>query len=272
MSARHDSRSARQPRILALDLGSTMTRFCVTGEDEIVSHPTLMLYDRAGKPVAAGWDAWHMALDEPDRLWHPVLGGVVSDADGCANMLRLLLAEAGMSRVDSVALSLPAVAGRQDTARLASVVSVAANAPIVLMRPAVAAAASRDSTGGDLPTGLVVDIGAGVVEVGAFHGRRMGAQAGTKVLTHAFVDEPTLVVGELLRLVNKTLGEVPSTVAEELVKAPVTLIGGAQQSRPLFELICYGLHLDITAADRPETAVVSGLAREVSGMLSHAQC
>jgi hypothetical protein len=232
MSDRHDGRSARQLRILVLDLGSTMTRFCVTGEDEIATHPTLLLYDRAGKPVAAGWTAWHMAVDEPDRLHHPVLGGVVSDVDRCANMLRLLLAEAGMSRVDGVALAVPAVAKREDMVRLAAVVSLAAKAPIALMRLAVAAAASRDSTKGDLPTGLVVDVGAGVIEVGAFHGRRMSAQAGTKVHTHAFVDEPTLVVGELLRLVHKILGEVPSTVADELVDAPVTLIGGAQQSRP----------------------------------------
>jgi hypothetical protein len=107
--------------------------------------------------------------------------------------------------------------------------------------------------------------GGGVIAVGAFYGRRMSAQAGTKVRTHAFVDEPTLVVGELLRLVHQILGQLPDRVAGDLVDAPVTFIGGAQQSRPLLELICYRLHLDITAADRPETAVVSGLAHEVSG-------
>jgi hypothetical protein len=42
-------------RILALDLGTTMTRFCEVGVGQVVSHPTLLLRDRRGRPVAAGW-------------------------------------------------------------------------------------------------------------------------------------------------------------------------------------------------------------------------
>ncbi len=116
-----------------------------------------------------------------------------------------------------------------------------------------------------MPTGLVIDVGASVIEVGAFYGQGEGTIAAAAVYTHAFVDEPALVVGELLRLVHNILGKVPDTVAHDLVGAPVTLIGGAQQSQPLLELICIGLHLDITVDDHAETAVVSGLAHDAGG-------
>jgi uncharacterized membrane protein len=88
-------------RILALNLGTTMTRFCDVGVGQVVSHPTLLLRDRRGRPVAAGWNAWHLALHRPAHLRHPVRRGVVVNAHDCANMLRLLLAEEGLSHLDA---------------------------------------------------------------------------------------------------------------------------------------------------------------------------
>jgi actin-like ATPase involved in cell morphogenesis len=258
-------------RILALDLGTTMTRFCDVGVGQVVSHPTLLLRDRRGRPVAAGWNAWHLALHRPAHLRHPVRRGVVVNAHDCANMLRLLLAEEGLSPLDGVALSLPAVATRVDTKILAAAVRAATGAPIVSMRPAVASAAAHGSNEGDLPTRLICDVGASVIEVGAFHRQRLRVQMGTHVDVHAYVDEPAAAVGELLRLVHNVLGRLRKTVADELIAAPVMLIGGAHQSRPLRELLDTSLHLNLELAEAPETAAVSGLARHVSGTLHRAQ-
>jgi actin-like ATPase involved in cell morphogenesis len=271
MSNTHAGPSARPPRVIALDLGTTMTRFCEVGAGQVVSHPTLLLRDASGRPVAAGWNAWHMTLNQHDRLRHPIRGGLIVDAHDCSNMLRLLLAEEGLSRIDGVALTVPAIASRVDTTALASAVRAATGAPILLMRPAVAAAAARDSIGGKAPIGLICDVGASVIEVGAFHRQRMRAQAGTHVDTHAYIDEPAVAVGELLRLVHNVLGRLRRAVADELIAAPVILIGGAYQSRPLLELIYTALHLNIEVAEAPETVAVSGLAQGVSGMLHRAR-
>jgi hypothetical protein len=263
--------AAPQARIIALDVGTTMTRFCVVGAGEVVSHPTVLLTDRAGRAVATGWNAWHMTLDKPRRLRSPVAGGVVVDVTGCANMLRLLLAEEGLSRIDGVALTIPAVANRIDTMMLASAVRAATGAPILVMRPAVAAAAARDGVDAQTRTGLLCDVGASVIEVGAFHRQRLRAQAGTQVDTHAYIDEPAVAVGELLRLIHTVLGRLREADTDQLIAAPVTLIGGAQQSRPLLELIYTAVHLDIELAHEPESAAVSGLARRVRATVHRAQ-
>jgi actin-like ATPase involved in cell morphogenesis len=265
-------KTVHRPRIVAIDLGTTTTRIQVVGEDRVWSEPTMLLCNRFGEPVAAGLAAWHMAVAEPWRVRHPVAGGIIVDPTSCQDFLRLVLCEAGLYGCEGVAVSVPAVMRRDRIVQLASVVAAAAAAPVVSMRPVVSAAAAAPDHAPRRarPHRLICDIGAGVLDVGAICDGQLRTLKGAIVATHAFVDDPALVTGELAKLVHAVLAKVPGEVAAELVAQPVELVGGGPQSLPLLELIMVALNMDIEVPEDGQNRVVRGLARSVQASLESA--
>jgi hypothetical protein len=118
---RRNAGMRRRAQLIAVDLGTARTRVSLSAADVVLDEPTVLGCDRAGRPVAAGWAAWQMAAAGRISLRQPVQAGVVVDPAGCADLLRLLLAEANIGPISGVAVGVPAVATRRDVLTFASV-------------------------------------------------------------------------------------------------------------------------------------------------------
>lgn len=254
----------QRAQLIAVDLGTARTRVSLSAAQVVLDEPTVLGCDRSGRPIAAGWAAWQMAADGRVSLRHPVRAGVVVDPSGCADVLRLLLAEAGIVPITGVAIGIPAVATRRDVLTFASVLAAAAHAPVVSMRPALAAALAAepvDDRRHVSPTmRFVCDVGTGITQIGAIWEGRLHAQTGVRLGLQDYLDRPEQFLAAVRELMNQVLAQTPK--ADDACKTgSVRLIGGGALVPQLAYAIASQCDLRVEAADDAGTAVASGLSR-----------
>jgi len=246
---------------LAVDLGTSRTKIFAPGSGLLIDEPTLLASDRSGQVVAAGREAWQAGISTDARLIRPVRRARPVSPTNCVRFLTLLL-ERYEIRVDGpVFLAIPAVASTYEASVLAAIPASATGARIVpvdsLLAGAIGAGLPMDERVG----GLICDVGAGVLELGAIGEGRLLAQASARIGTTEYLDDPKRLVLSAAGALHRVLCQVPATTAHELLERPVQVVGGGALLGDLGHDLSDGLRMDVSCHDRPREAVITGLAR-----------
>src|SRR3954454_6111724 len=78
----------------------------------------------------------------------------------------------------------------------------------------------------DRAAGIVCDVGAGVVEIGAVCAGRLAAHAAIPLGTRDYLDDPEHVLPGLVDAFTAVLRSLPGTVGGDLAATPIRLLGG----------------------------------------------
>ncbi|NHC14633.1 rod shape-determining protein [Motilibacter deserti] len=251
----------RRATALALDLGTSRTRLAAPDGTTLLDEPTLVAFDRRGNAVAAGWAAWRAASAGPARLCRPVRRGRVEEPARAVQLLRLLLAQARVPAPSAVAVGVPAPGRAYDAGVLRAVVASATGADVTVVDSLLAAAAGTEAIAVDDKPELLLDVGAGLVEVGAVGAGYVTASVGAPVGAGDYLDQPETLLRPLCRAVQSVLDGVPPTVAGDLVARPARLVGGGTLLPGLVDGVAAACRLDMHVPPDPRDVVVGGLAR-----------
>ena len=246
---------------LAVDLGTSSTKIFAPGSGLLIDEPTLLASDRSGEVVAAGREAWRACISTDARLIRPVRRGRPVTPTNCVRFLTLLL-ERHEIRVDGpVFLAIPAVASEYEASVLAAIPASATGARIVPVESLLAGAIGAGLPMDERVGGLICDVGAGVLELGAIGEGRLLAQSGARIGTAEYLDDPQRLVFSAVGAMHRLLSQVPASTAHELLERPVHVVGGGALLGDLKRDLSDGLRMDVTSQDRPREAVITGLSR-----------
>lgn len=250
----------RRGEAVAVDLGTSRTRVLVPRTGTLLDEPTMLAY-AGGRLVAVGDDAWKRSEAGDATLRLPVRGGVVVDADACADLLVSLLHRAGASHVDQLVVSTPVAVTGEDAARSRAVAARVAQRPPVVVESVLAAAMTARVDVTDPAARLVCDIGAGVTELAAIGSGRVLASAVLPRGVADYRDDPEAACAALPDALSRVLGAVDGAVAGDLAARPLLLVGGGALVDGLVERLTDVLRLPVHAWPAPRSATVTGLAR-----------
>ncbi|WP_166172495.1 rod shape-determining protein [Motilibacter aurantiacus] len=244
---------------LALDLGTARTLLATADGELVLDEPTVVALDGSGTPTAAGWAAWQAAVDGPHKLAWPVRRARITDPVLCVQFLRLLLDRDGHD-AGAVAVCVPSVAGPYDATVLAGVVSSATGAQVVPVDSVLAGAIGGGVDVSDSSPGLVCDVGAGIIEVGAVADGAVVAQAAVRVGARDYLDDPRHVTPRVVHAMRSVLQRVPDTLAGDLAARPVRLVGGGALLPGLAPSLAGSWGAPVQVCPAPRRAVVAGLS------------
>ncbi|MCB0919104.1 MAG: rod shape-determining protein [Actinobacteria bacterium] len=158
-------------RDLAVDLGSANTRVYVRGEGVVLSEPSLVTVDlRSGAMVGCGLGAREMLGRAPENLAvsHPIRGGIITDYEATADMLRTFVSQAHSQRSlarPRVILSVPTALTGIERRAVEDAGYAAGARRVYLIEEAMAAAVGMGLPIHEPAGTMVVSIGAGTTEV-----------------------------------------------------------------------------------------------------------
>jgi rod shape-determining protein MreB len=247
---------------LAVDLGSARTRILVPGAGHLLDEPSLVAYDRNGRAVAAGRNAWLLSAEAPVSLTMPVRSGVVKDPVSCVHMLRMLLAQSGSAIPDAreVLVSLPATSGPRDESVAAAVVTSATGARAVPMSSGLAATIGAGLDSSRSAPVVVCDIGAGVTELAAVADGRVLASAGVRCGVRDFDTSPGRLVSRVKELLTQVLDALSERAAGDAAAGTLLLVGGGAMLPEVSAALSSGCQMPVRVMDHPRDVVVKGLA------------
>ena len=159
---------------LAIDVGTAHVHIAVRGEGVVVREPSVVAFgDGRRQPVAVGSEArrlWERGVSEV-KVVRPVRGGMVADFDAAVAMLRRFIRQALGHRPlfsPAVVAAYPAGATGVELQALRHSLAAAGAGHMTMVQKPLAA-----SLGAGLPlhsdeSYLVVDLGAGAVDIGVF--------------------------------------------------------------------------------------------------------
>lgn len=254
--------NSRPPAALAIDLGTARTRIAVPGEGVWLDEPTLLALDRHGKPVAAGWQAWHAGVTGPVSLRWPIRQAHIVNPVLCVMFLQQLLEQANLAGAELVAVSVPALTLEYDADVLAGCVSAATGARVVRVDAAVACAQSL----GDEPEApqLLVDVGAGICEVAATWDGHTHAHGRADVGAPEYLTDPTRLLTPLVGVMHQVLCDVPIEMADLLGSQPLSLVGGGPLLPGLRDDLEDAFHIEVAVPPEPRACLVRGLSARLS--------
>jgi rod shape-determining protein MreB len=155
---------------LAIDLGTANTLVSARGRGVVVDEPTVIALDcRTSEVVAMGRQAWEMVGRTPGHIVavRPLRHGAITDYDVAERLIRLVLHQAGVSRLHRarVLVCVPWVLTPVERRAVEESARRAGAAEAYLLDQALAAA-----VGAGLPVqeplgNMVVDVGGGTTEV-----------------------------------------------------------------------------------------------------------
>jgi actin-like ATPase involved in cell morphogenesis len=258
-------RSARPSgSALALDLGTSRTQAFAPVGGLLIDEPTLLAWDGSGRAFAAGRRAWEVSASTGARLSCPVRRGLPVRPMECARYLQLLL-EQYQIRVDGpVVLAIPAVASSYEASVLTSVPASVTGTRIVPVRSPLAAAIGTGLPMHEPVSGLVCDVGAGVLELGAVGDGRLLEQSSASVGTREYLDDPERLVLLAVWALKRLLEKVPPTVARQLAAGPVHVVGGGALLPGLQAGLADGFQMEAIVHEEPRQAVINGLTRSLA--------
>jgi len=250
---------------LALDLGTSRTQMFAAVDGLVIDEPTLLAWDSSGHAFAAGRRAWEVSVSTGARLSLPMRRGLPVGPIACARYLQLLLEQYRL-RVDGpVVLAIPAVASSYEASVLASVPASVTGARILPVGSPLAAAIGTGSPMEEPVSGLICDVGAGVLELGAVADGRLLAQSSATVGTSEYLDHPERLVLLATWALQRLLEKVSTTIARHLVAGPVHLVGGGALLPGLEAGLADGFQMETIVHDQPRQAVINGLTRLLPG-------
>lgn len=246
---------------LALDLGTSRTQVYAPVRGLLIDEPTLLAWDRSGQAFAAGRRAWEASVSTGARLSCPVRRGLPVAPIECARYLHLLFEQYRL-RVDGpVVLAIPTVASSYEASVLTSVPASVTGARILPVGSPLAAAIGTGLPLHEPVSGLICDLGAGVLELGAVGDGRLLAQSSATVGTREYLDDPDRLVVLATWALQRLLEKVSTTIARQLVAGPVHVVGGGALLPGLEARLADGFQMAAIVHDQPRQAVIDGLTR-----------
>jgi actin-like ATPase involved in cell morphogenesis len=251
----------------ALDLGSSRIRASVPALDVIVDRPS-----RVGGPAQAGTGHAGTGQARAGRRRartapaHPIEHGMVADAGACTRLARLTLLEADPGlRLRQVLLAVPAAASGTQLGRAANAVRAAAGRPVRTMEAPLAAAIGAGIDIGDPRPRLVVDIGAGIVEMavimrGRVHSARSVQYVPDRQAGHAVPRLPEHVRERVAAGVHHLLADLPAPLRRTARDGGLLLTGGGARLPSLPGRLTAEMGLTVSIARDPARATIRGLA------------
>lgn len=256
--------SLRQPgdligsELLAVDLGTARTVVFAPDQGVLIDEPTVLAVDREG-PVAAGDAALEAGAAGVVRLRRPVRSGQVADPVVCVQFLTLLLQQHGLRAEGAVMMAVPAVASDYETSVLSAVLSSATGSKVTPVPTLLAAAAGLDLAVEEPVAGLVVDLGAGVVEAGVVGRGQLLAHHGSRIGPRGFLQDSRRFLRRANSAVTRVRDGVPPALRAELAERPVHLVGGGALLPGLAGALGRAIGSDVRVQDDARTVVVRGL-------------
>ncbi|GAA4919320.1 hypothetical protein GCM10023334_021920 [Nonomuraea thailandensis] len=231
-------------RFVALDLGTARTRSLSLGGHAMADLPSVIVRG-------------------PDAV-RPIRHGMVIDPGACLRLVRLALQDTRLydSRpLERVLAGVPLAASRSDRGAVRAAVAEIAGCEVRLVDEPLAAAVGAGLDVLDSRPGLVLDVGAGIVEVVAFSegavidaaALQLSATTGAGLASYALegVVDMTAALARRLRA-----GARPATRARGLV-----VTGGGARQEELLRRLRGSVRLPISVATQPQHATVRGLMR-----------
>jgi actin-like ATPase involved in cell morphogenesis len=255
----HSEWSGRAP--VAVDLGTSRTQVFAPTRGLLIDEPTLLAWDRSGQAFAAGREARQASVSTGARLSCPVRRGLPVGPINCVRYLSLLFKRYGLRVEGPVVLAIPAVASLYEASVLAAVPASATGARILPVGSPLAAALGAGLPMDEPVSGLICDVGAGVLELGAIGEGRLLAQSSATVRTTEYLDDPERLVVLATGALHRLLDKVPSNIARELVSRPLHVVGGGALLPGLDGALANGFQMEAVVHDEPRHAVIKGLTR-----------
>jgi len=246
---------------LALDLGTSRTQIFAPGPGLLIDEPTLLASNRSGQVYAAGREAWEAGVSARARLSRPVRRALPVTPVNCVRFLTLLLQRYDLRVEGPVVLAIPAVASPYEASVLAAVPASATGVRIVPVESLLAGAIGAGLPIDQRVGGLICDVGAGVLELGAIGEGRLLAQSSAKVGASDYLDDRQRLVASAAGALHRLLLKVPTATARELLSRPLHVVGGGALLGELKKDLADGLRLDVVLDDDPRQAVIKGLSR-----------
>jgi actin-like ATPase involved in cell morphogenesis len=250
---------ARTP--LAMDLGTSRTQIFAPGPGLLIDEPTLLATDRSGQVFAAGREAWQASVSTGARVSRPVRRGLPVTPLGGARYLSMLLTRYHLRVEGPVVLAIPAVASAYEASVLAAVPASVTGARIVPVESLLAAAIGAGLPIDNGAGGLICDLGAGILEVGAVGEGRLLARSSATVGSAEYLDDRPRLVLRAAGALQRVLDKVPDVVARELLSRPLHVVGGGALLPDIDEDLQDGLRMEVILQDDPRQAVIKGLSR-----------
>lgn len=233
-------------KMLGIDLGTAYTRFCLEKEGVVLRTPSVVAIENKTKQVlAAGEEARLMIGRTPSNISaiKPIRGGIVSNIDHAALMLGTFLEKKELVsafRRPTVLSAIPFGTNESERRAVEDALFEAGASTVLLTEAPIAAAIGAGMKVMSARGAMLVDIGAGTVEVAVIsHGGivissalKLAGEAMTDAVIQCVMDNHSILIGEMTaEEIKTTLGTLSSAdlgTAEIVGKS--TKMGGAARA------------------------------------------
>ena len=237
---------------VALDLGSSRVRAGLPGRPVLVDRPSSFGPDR--RPGAG-----------PAARPAPIRHGLVDDVNACAGLARGALHEMVDDRAPGlILLGVPTAAGDAHLRRVLAAVHAAAPVPVCTVDAPLAAALGGGINATDPRPRVIMDIGAGIVEMAVVaHGSTRTTRSIQYVPEYspgrAAARLPSYVVDRLAIDLRRMLDSLPAPSRMRARDGGLLLTGGGSLLPSLPGRLTARVRLSVTVARDPAHATIRGL-------------
>lgn len=248
-----DAQAAGRPllgrRFAALDVGTARTRSLSSGGYAIADRPSAVV-----RPYGTGVRA-------PVR---PIRHGMVADQEACLRLMSLVLQDARVSGswpLERVLAGVPLAATPDDRRALRTVLAEAAGCAVMLVEEPLAAAVGAGLDITDPRPSLLLDVGAGIVEVVAIRDRAVIDAAALQLSTTTSTGLPSYAMDRVVDMTAGLLRRLPDQLSGAARAGGLVVTGGGAQQAQLLRRLHAALRLPISAPPEPQHATIRGLTR-----------
>ena len=233
-------------KMLGIDLGTAYTRFCLDKDVVVLRAPSVVSIENKTKQVlAAGTEAKLMIGRTPSNISaiKPIRNGIVSNKTHTALMLGTFLERKELVsafRRPTVLSSIPFGTTESERSTLEDALFEAGASTVLLTEAPIAAAIGAGMKIANARGSMIVDIGAGTIEVAVIsQGRvvissslKLAGEAMTDAVIQNVIDNHSILIGEMsaeqLKVKLGTLS--PTDVGTAEISGKSTKMGGAARA------------------------------------------
>lgn len=198
-------------KMLGIDMGTAYTRVCLGKDGIVLRAPSVIALETRTKQVlAVGPDAKRMIGRTPANISaaKPIRGGIVSNIEDASLMLGALLEKSGIAssiRRPTVLSAIPFGASESERRAIEDVIFDAGASTVLLTEAPLAAAIGAGMKVMSARGAMLVDIGAGTVEVAVIsHGGiiissviKQGGESVNTLIRRFIRDKHSILIGEV---------------------------------------------------------------------------
>ena len=197
-------------KTIGIDLGTAYTRFCLPGEGIVLRAPSVVsIENRTGAVLAVGAEARQMIGRTPANISaiKPIRGGAIANKDHATLLVSSILDAGNFAstfRRPAILAAIPYGASESERRSVEDVMFDAGASTVYLAEQPMAAAIGAGMKVMNPRGGMLVDIGAGTVEVAVIsHGGiiistalKTAGEAMTDAVIRAIIENHSVLVGE----------------------------------------------------------------------------